>query len=50
MTTERQLMLISVLTLVCLGFAWSVDDSVFAAVFATEAAVAGCESVCRSLA
>jgi hypothetical protein len=40
-------MLISVLTLVCLGFAWAVEDSVFAAVFAIEAAVAGCESVCR---
>jgi len=49
MTTERQLMLISVLTLVCLGFAWAVDESVFAAVFAIEATVAGCESVCRSL-
>src|SRR6516162_4895963 len=30
MTTECELMLISVLTLLCLGFAWAVDDSVFA--------------------
>jgi hypothetical protein len=48
-TTEHELMLISVLTLLCLGFAWAVDDSIFAAVFAIEGALAGCESVCRSL-
>jgi len=49
MTTELELMLISVLALVCLGFAWAVDDSVFAVVFAIEGAVAGCESVYRGL-
>ena len=49
MTTECELVLIGVLTLFCLGFAWAVDDSVFAAVFAIEGTVVGCESVCRSL-
>jgi hypothetical protein len=40
MTRERQLMLISLVALICLGFAWAVDDGVFATVFAIEASVA----------
>jgi hypothetical protein len=48
MTTELELLLISVLALLSLWFAWAVDDMVFAAVFAIEGAVAGCEGVYRS--
>jgi len=39
-TSEGQLMLISLVALICLGFAWAVDDDVFATVFAIEASVA----------
>jgi hypothetical protein len=45
MTRDRELMLIGLLAFLCLGFAWTVDDGLFAAVFAIEAAVAGCESL-----
>jgi hypothetical protein len=40
MTRERQLMLIGLVALICLGFAWAADDGVFATVFAIEVAVA----------
>jgi hypothetical protein len=40
MTRERQLMLIGLVALICLGFAWAVEDDVFATVFAIEASVA----------
>lgn len=42
-----QLILISLLALLCLGLAWAVDDGLFATVFAIEVAVAGCESLYR---
>jgi hypothetical protein len=42
-------MLISVVAFLCLGLAWAVDDGFFAAVFAAEAAVAGCEGLYRSM-
>jgi hypothetical protein len=43
MARERELLLIGLLGLLCLGFAWAVDDGLFAAIFAIEAAVAACE-------
>jgi hypothetical protein len=44
---ESELTLITVVALLGLGLAWVVDDSIFAAVFAIEAAFAGAERLYR---
>jgi hypothetical protein len=43
----RELVILSVLACVCLGFSWLYDEGMFAAVFAAEAAWAAVEAVSR---
>ena len=48
MTTKGELTLITLAALLGLGLAWALDDSIFAAVFAVEAAFAGTELLYQS--